>query len=93
MQLIPFSFFKFIYVYGYIILYTFLGIYCLILQGIEDYNTFVKGYDIDYFDYLFDKPLIFIFFKKKNSKKAKNWPKISHIRIGYQPPVIRFNNR
>jgi hypothetical protein len=54
MQLIPFSFFKFIYVYGYIILYNFLSIYCLILQGIEDYSTFVNGYDMDFFNYLFD---------------------------------------
>jgi hypothetical protein len=46
MQLIPFYFFKFINVYEYIILYTFLGIYCLILPGIEDYSTFVNGYDI-----------------------------------------------
>jgi hypothetical protein len=57
MQLIPFSFFKFIYVYGYIILYTFLGIYCLILHGMEDYITFVNGYNINSFNYLFDKPL------------------------------------
>jgi hypothetical protein len=57
MQLIPFSFFKFIYVYRYIILYTFLGIYCLILQGIEDYSTFVIEYDMDSFDYLFDNSI------------------------------------
>jgi hypothetical protein len=64
MQLTLFSFFKFIYVYGYIILYTFLGIYFLILQGIEDYSTFVNRYDmINSFDYLFDKS--FFFFLKK----------------------------
>jgi hypothetical protein len=69
MQLILFSFFKFINVYGYIILYTFLGIYCLILQGIEDYSTFVNGYDMDSFNHLFDKSLFHFIFLKKNKNK------------------------
>jgi len=61
MQLIPFSFFKFIYVYGYIIHYTFLGMYCLILQRMGDYSTFVNEYDMSSFDYLFNKSLYFFF--------------------------------
>jgi hypothetical protein len=35
----------------------------------EDYNTFVNGYDIDSFDYLFDKSLFF--FKKLKIKKPQ----------------------
>jgi hypothetical protein len=54
----------------------------------EDYSTFVNGYDIDSFDYLFDK---FIFLKK-NKKMKKNRPKSPHIKSAYQPPVIGFNN-
>jgi hypothetical protein len=65
MQLIHFSFFKFIYIYGYVILYTFFGIDGLILQGMKDYSTFVNGYDMDYFNYLVDKSLLIFFFKIK----------------------------
>jgi hypothetical protein len=56
-----------------------------------DYSTFVNGYENNSFDYLFDKPLFFIFFKKLI--KPKNRPKSQHIKSGYQPLVIGFNNR
>jgi hypothetical protein len=77
MQLIPFSFLKFIYVCVYIILYTFLGIYCLILLAMEDYVTFVNGYDMDSFDYLFGKLLFFL--KKIKIKKCPKTDSEVHI--------------
>lgn len=72
-----FSFFKFISVFGYIILYTFLCIYCLIL-GIEDCSTFVDGYDVDSFNHLFDKFIFYFTFSKRKIIKIslKAGPKV-----------------